>query len=209
MTQAPVASSAHPERRGGEDALTLVELLVVVVLVAVVGSIVTSGIVSALRSAQATNARVEALNELEIATQRISRDLRAAEAIIVDADEPGWLITSVLREEDGSLSQVTYFVDSDDVLRRFDTQQTLVTAIGNDRAETAGDPEDPIFTYHRQDGSIIETCDGPTTCDGLAQVGVRLVRDIDDRTPVVVETRTAIRNVRYGTIRIIAEDEID
>ena len=60
---------------------TLVELLVVIVLLGVVGSVVTTSVVRSLRvSAQATT-RVDALTEVQRAHERMTRMIRAADPL--------------------------------------------------------------------------------------------------------------------------------
>lgn len=178
-----------PSRRRDESGATLVELLIVLTIFSVIGSIVSAGVITALRSAAATNAKVEALNELELAAQRVTRDLRSAEIIVIEPD-PGSQITALLRQETGGLVAVSYVVLNDQLVR-VDTGQTLVTAVGNA-------PDDPVFVYLDRRGEPVPSCttDG---CEGLAKVGVRLVRDIEGRNPVIVESLTSVRNLRYGS----------
>ena len=178
------------DRFRADEGVTLVELLVVITLLTVVGGIVTSGIVSALRSAAQTNAKIEALNELELASQRVTRDLRQAEGIIVTST-PGESIATLLRNENGDVELVAYVVDGERLIR-VDTQQTLVTRIGNP-------PGEPLFTYLDRQGEVITDC-SDAGCEGLAQVGLRLIREVEGLNPVIVETRTSVRNVRYGSI---------
>jgi len=173
-----------------DKGVTLVELLVVITLLTVVGGIVTSGIVSALRSAAQTNAKIEALNELELASQRVTRDLRQAEGIVI-TNQPGESIAILLRNEDGDIELVEYVVDGVELIR-VDTQQTLVTRVGNP-------PGEPLFTYLDRQAELITDC-STAGCEGLAQVGLRLIREVEGLNPVIVETRTSVRNVRYGSI---------
>lgn len=178
-------------RGTSEAGFTLVEVLVVLTLFSVIGGIVTAGVVSALRSAAQTNAKIEALNELEIASQRVTRDLRAAEGIVISSGDPEREITTLLRSEAGNIEAVSYIVQDGELIR-VDTGQTLVTAVGNAATE-------PVFVYLDRRGDPLPSCTD-AGCEGLAQVGLRLVRDVEDLNPVIVETRTSVRNVRYGSI---------
>ena len=185
-----------PPRRSGrakcEAGFTLVELLVVLVLLSVIGTVVTSAVVTSLRSATLTSQKVEALNELEIATQRVTRDLRASENLTVVLDDPdaedpvAVALLAMLSDEDGSVSFVSYEVVNDQLIRLADGQQLLVTAVGNGA-------DDPVFTCRDALGDVI-TCGA----GGLSQIGIRLIREIDERNPVVVETIVSIRNLRWG-----------
>jgi type II secretory pathway pseudopilin PulG len=190
---------------GSEAGVTLVELLVVLLLLGIIGGVVASAITTALRSATATQARIDALQELEVALQRMTRDFRTASELqlapLADATATfdDYLGADILR--DGTLEQVRYrLVDpgggQPQELVRVDTGQTLVTLVDNGG--------EPVFRYLRFDGSEVD-CDGLTesACgdeilEGVTTIGIRLVRDIEGRAPVRAETRVAVRSIRYG-----------
>lgn len=185
--------SRQSRRRPDESGVTLVEILVVFVILGVIGGVVTSAVVTSLRSATLTNQKIEATQELEIATQRVTRDLRASEnltVILSDPDDPSPVVVgllAMLRAEDGSVFFVSYEVSNDQLIRLADGQQLLVTAVGNA-------PDDPVFTCRDALGDVISCGAG-----GLSQVGIRLVREIEGRNPAVIETIVSIRNLRWGT----------
>lgn len=180
-------------RHDGDDGVTLVELLVVMVILGVVGSIVTMAVTTSLHSAGSTSARVLALDELQTATQRISRDLRAAEEFIIfdDDDLDREVTVSVFRG--GTEQEVTYRVeerDGDDVLVRHDTGQTLITLVDNE--------DEPVFTYLDSFGDPIDCAgDCGNAYSKADQIRIRLVRGIENREPVIVETLVDVRNTRY------------
>jgi type II secretory pathway pseudopilin PulG len=177
-----------------ESGATLVELLVVMVIFAAVGGVVLTSTVNALQNAAATNARIDALQELELAMQRVTRDLRAADPLELVAGEYDTALgASILR--DGARSSVRFrLIDVGDVQQmvREDTSQTLVTNLDNGGA--------PVFEYLDRFGEEI-TC--TTDCDTAllqaAQVQVRFVRVIPNTTPAIVETRVGVRNLRHGS----------
>lgn len=177
-----------------ESGATLVELLVVMLIFGVVGSVVLSSTIAGLQNAAATNARIDALQELELAMQRVTRDLRAADPLELVTDEYETALgASILR--DGERSSVRFrLIDVGDVQQmvREDTSQTLVTNLDN-----AGDP---VFEYLDRFGEEIScTTDCDTELLKAAQVQVRFVRVIQDSTPAIVETRVGIRNLRHGS----------
>ena len=139
-----------------ESGATLVELLVVMVIFAAVGGVVLTSTVNALQNAAATNARIDALQELELAMQRVTRDLRAADPLeLVDGEYDTALGASILRDD--ARSSVRFrLIDAGDVQQmvREDTSQTLVTNIDNGGA--------PVFEYLDRFGQQI-TC--TTDCD--------------------------------------------
>ena len=179
---------------------SLVELLVVMVLIGVVGSVVVSAITTAMRSSSQTQSRIQATQELEIAMQRITRDIRAADPLelspsgdfdaeagarVVRGDQAHVAMYSL--EEDGT-QLWSRVVDADGTVTG--SEQTLVTLVSN------GDR--PVFTYHDTDGSEL-ACDPDcvTAYRGAAQVGIHLVRDLPDGSEVVVDSRVSVRSVRY------------
>lgn len=177
-----------------EDGVTLIELLVVMVVFGVVGGIVLTSTVTALQNAAATNARIDALQELELAMQRVTRDLRAADPLeLVTGEYDTALGASILR--DGQRSSVRFrLVDAGDVQQmvREDVGQTLVTNLDNGG--------DPVFEYLDRFGQEITcTSDCDTALLQAAQVQVRFVRVIPDSTPAIVETRVSVRNLRHGS----------
>ena len=180
--------------RRREDGVTLVELLVVMVVFGVVGGVVLSSTITALQNAAATNARIDALQELELAMQRVTRDLRAADPLELVTDEYDTALgASILR--DGQRTSVRYrLVDVGDIQQmvREDTSQTLVTNLDNDGA--------PVFEYLDRFGDEIPcSSDCDTALLQAAQVQIRFVRVIPNSTPAIVETRVGVRNLRHGS----------
>lgn len=177
-----------------ESGTTLVELLIVMVIFTAVGGVVLSSTVTALQNAAATNARIDALQELELAMQRVSRDLRAADPLeLVDGEYDTALGASILRG--GERTSVRFrLVDAGDVQQmvREDTSHALVTNLDNDG--------DPVFEYLDRFGREIScTTDCDTALLQAAQVQVRFVRVIPNSTPAIVETRVGVRNLRHGS----------
>jgi prepilin-type N-terminal cleavage/methylation domain-containing protein len=187
-------------RRSDQGGFTLVELLIAMLLFGIIGSVVTAGIVTSLQSAAATSARIDAVQELELAMQQIARDLRAADPLLtVPGAYESRLGASIQR--DGSTRDVYYGIvptDSADPagerqLVRDDSGRALVTSIDN------GDAADPVFTYLDRFGEPIEcTTDCAEQYFLTRQVQIRLVRVIENSTPAVVETRVSVRNLRHG-----------
>lgn len=180
----------RPRREQGS---TLVELLVVMVVFGVIGSVVLSATLSAFRSSASTSARVDALQELELAMWQVTRDLRSADPLeLVTGNYDTALGASF--ERGGEQRTVTYSVESVDgvdQLVRDDTGRSVVTALDN------GD--EPVFRYLDRFGEEISCT---STCDidllTTRQVTVRLVRRIADSAPAIVETQISVRNLRHG-----------
>ena len=174
---------------------TLVELLVTLVIFGVVGGIVTSSTISALRSAASSESRIDALQELEIAMQRVTRDLRAADPLeLVTGEYDDALGASI--ERGGSRSSVRYRLVTAggvDQIVREDTGTTLITALDNQSDE-------PVFRYLDRFGVEIPcTTDCANAYLTSAQVQIRFVRQIDGSTPAIVESQVSVRNLRHGS----------
>ena len=168
-----------------EATVTLVELLVVMVLLGVVGGIVGTAVTTSLRSATASTSRVLALDELQTGLQRIVRDLRSATVEPSSSSPDDFVTMEVLRG--GEPQDVTYELVGDRLIRS-ETGQELVAEIDNASFDV------PLFEYYDQLGDPV---DCTPTCSGAATIRVQLVRGIDGRSPVIVETEVAIRNLRY------------
>ena len=197
-------------RTGSEGGFTLVELLIVVTLLGVVGAIVTTGIVTALDNARMTQSRVDALQELEIGGQRIARELRAAQVLVLfdDVDdeyddldpEPFSRQLGADGIRDGEGDTVTFEVieaEGDEPAQLIsDTdgaEQVLITLVNLD-----GD--DPIFRYLNSRGEELEcvvSC--AATYASASRIEIVLRRNVGgDRPPVTVRTQVSVRNIRYG-----------
>jgi prepilin-type N-terminal cleavage/methylation domain-containing protein len=182
---------------------TLVELLVVLVIFGVIGSIVAAGIIAAFRSSFETSTRIEARQELEISSQQLSRVLRSADRLLIVGGEESHVIgaelTSATRsadfyfgiEEAGDQRRLVQCEGVASCLTDPDaTQRQLIAVIAND----PNDADDPLFIYLDQNGQEL-----PMSQAGDARlITVRLVRELaGDRNPVVVETSVAVRKARY------------
>jgi prepilin-type N-terminal cleavage/methylation domain-containing protein len=202
--------------RTAEEGFTLVELLVVMVLLGVVGGVVTTAIISSMNSASASTARIMATHELEVALQRVSRDIRAADPVFI-SDERRYgehigarflrnrhmvVVSFELRDgEQQELIQETTTYDLDEIVDGetpdlVETSRALVTTVDN------GD--EPVFRYYDRAGEEL-TCDpvveGGSFCDGVyasaKRVGIHLVRDVPGQSPVRAHTVVSVRNTRY------------
>lgn len=190
--------------RRSESGFTLVELLVVLVIMGVVGGVVTSAIMTSMRSASATSARIQATQELEIAMQRMTRDIRAADPLELSpsgdfANEVGARVS-----RGGSSKSVMYYLAADGSELHARTVQLDDTG-----AEVSGTPSrqlvaqvdnggTPVFTYLDASGrelSCVPDC--VTAYRGVAQIQIRLTRHLTGDTQVVLDSHVNVRSVRY------------
>jgi prepilin-type N-terminal cleavage/methylation domain-containing protein len=166
---------------------TLVELLVVVLLLGVVGGIVTSGLVSAMQNTRASQARIEAMAELQRGAERITREFRAACPVMSMGSEQ--VVVGVVRG--GETQYHEFYRDGQDRLRHAikDTAEAPPdggTVLLNDLADYGADE---LFTFLGPDGN-------PATEERRVRVAVlTLRRDLPEQDqPVEVTTSTSLRN---------------
>jgi prepilin-type N-terminal cleavage/methylation domain-containing protein len=205
-------------RRQSEGGFTLVELLVVLLLLGVVGSFVTSSIITSLQASRRGEARVHALNDLQLGIERVGRELRAAEELrIVPGSDPSAGIGAVIVRNGQRVAYRYYLVPDaegaelrEDVTRRTLSGNLLsqqdglfITDIANLQTGT------PLFTYYVTDpttGQLQEIdCSGLTEsqCEQrhatATQIKLTLEKLLPEQPPVGVETVINIRSVRIGS----------
>lgn len=205
-----------------EEGFSLVELLVVVLILGVVGAFTIQGLVQGMRTTDRVQSRLEAMAELERATQRTARDLRRGVWSIALA--PGGLqpkgcavpavstdgTKSTLR--DGDLSIVTMHSGERFLLRfRLDADRLRMdesrwngtgwTALGTrtviDGLTNAAQPT-PLFTYLGSDGKVLPKSSGGeyTNLDiaKLRKIELRLRTDVRGEEPLELSTVISPRN---------------
>lgn len=202
----------------GEDGITLVELIVVIGLLAVVGSVFVSGVAGGFRASSLVQARQEAMSELQVSVQRMTRDLRAA--------APAQLVTvganpsiSVRVFKAGSCRRVTYRVEGDQ-LAQYTQALTPSPAAGQPPDSLAcaspgvvSPPPDTAtrrvlvrdlaagsgFTYRRAGGALMDFsltgASRPLESD-IVTVEVTVRRDVRRAGVVEVATTVLLRNQR-------------
>lgn len=199
-------------RHGEEAGFTLVELLIVMVLMGVVGAVTLTSFVSSARSAQLATERLDAINDLTPAMQRMTRDLRAASPLVIDSG--GDYTTKVGTEfvRGGVTYRTDYYVEgSGDDAKVLADRYTVesdgtLTTIGTSHliADVDNDSSRPVFTYFDNDNQQI-TCTGATqACRDehvtAARIDILLIRGVGEQsTGIEYATSVNIRNARYGS----------
>ena len=198
----PLVTAAHRRLRENQNGFTLVELLVVMIILGVLGAMTLTVVTTTFDSASVTSDRVRSLNELELAMQRVVRDLRVAEQLVLDPNDDFSTSIGARINRDGVESIVRYLVettpDGEQQLIRADSGFTLVALLDN--VDGVGD-EIPVFRYLDRLGREID-CSSDAECAArymdAAQIELSFVRDIPNREPVRAETRVNVRSIRYG-----------
>lgn len=169
--------------RSDESGFSLVELLVVILLLGVVGSVVVTGLVSAMRHTQESQQRIEAMAELQRAAERITRELRAACPVMDMADDD----VTVAIHRDGDTRYHQFYRDGTQLRHAVKDTADETPAGGNVLINEL--PADALFTYF---DDAAEPVDEPRD---VRLVRMALRRDLpgQDRT-VEVGTTTSLRN---------------
>lgn len=170
--------------RRDESGFTLVELLVVIVLLGAVGSVVTAGLVSAMRHTQESQQRIEAMAELQRSAERITRELRAACPVMaIDPED-----VTVAIERDGQTRYHQFYRDGDR-LRHAVKATSEETPQGASLIGQLPNDGDPLFTFLDDAG---EPVDQPRE---VRLVRTLLRRDLPQQGRTVeIETTTGLRN---------------
>jgi prepilin-type N-terminal cleavage/methylation domain-containing protein len=208
-------------RTGPDGGVSLVEMLVVLVVLSVVGAITTTGMIKATQSARQTQARAEALADVEKGLQRMSREVRAAHPITVGAVRHTPIARAaaneielrILRKNPAGVDRSYAFT------YRYTTGQVLETrreaapgadpAVGtitygpDGRFLTRVVNTAPVFLYYDANGALLPltaTC-GAVAClaeDSLrrvAKVRISISRSVPEKSlPLTVSTLVSLRN---------------
>ena len=202
-------------RRDAQDGFTLVELLVVMVLTGIVGTVVTVSVVNSMSVARSTSQRATALHDVERALQVVGRELRIADPICLDDGGDYRNTVGAQVERDGATQIHTFTIEEDDGIQFLfqdivgyepgDVQACIPradatpTALPRRRLVTDVDNGiEAVFTYHDALGGDID-CD-VEACEQAVQIGIRLVRNLEGGEDIRAETRINVRNLRYGRI---------
>ena len=201
----------------GEAGFTLVELLVVLLIMGVVGGIVVRGIVSASRTTARGEARVTALTDLQKGLERVGRELRVADPLILDpgGDYSESVSAQVFR--DGERRIYTYYLvataDGTELredIEVYDGSGTLLSdRDGLFIADIANlSTGTPLFTYYAPDPATGDLV--PVDCAGLtadqcrsqhltaSQVEIRLEKVLRDQDPLTLSSVLNIRSARFN-----------
>lgn len=199
---------AHADERG----VTMIEVLVVIVLIGLVGSVVTSSLVQGMRVTAETQSRFHALADLQKSVDRMTRELRAAIAVdVMDANR-----TAVVVYRENFTRQVRFTYTYCPTEQRLHVkQETLVTpeppakiaafpAITSPASCPSADPVlvEPVsnngtamFQYLTAPTATVAAVT-PTSTSTVGQIRALVARDLPSQPPITVETWVRLRNVR-------------
>ena len=183
----------HTDDRG----VTLVELLVVVLILGVVGSVAASGIITGMQETSKSQQRVEALAELGRVIERTSREVRVADGSEYPAGVEGVLLTAGERDleldsvRDSERTRFRYWSPSgsSQLLECAAPAGAGVCDDESDGRVVLSDlvPDQELFTYLDGDGE-------EATGSDVRKVLISIERDLPAQEPVGIETIVTLRN---------------
>ena len=196
----PTTATRPTPEPGGEEGFTLVELLVVIGLLSIIGTMVVSSVVTGLRTGRQAQDRVEAIAELQRGAEEVARELRVADPGTGDDPFVSFGGTDVLvdvrrdMDADGTPDTVRhrFVVSGGDLLH---CQQVYTppgtpctgTPTGRTVVEDV-DTTTPVFTLLDADGAVV------ANTGDAATVRIVLVRQLADSSDAQVTTSVTLRN---------------
>lgn len=196
------------QRLADDAGVSLVELLIAVVLMAVIGGAVTTSLVQGMQLTMSTQNRFDALADLQKSVDRITRELRAADPIVRANSNDDTAVVEVYRDQAFAekLRYTFYFCQADKVVkvRRevlpagapttpscASADPTLLTNVT--RGTRIDGTTIPVFQYLRADGVTPEPTDSAKVYRLVVTVKRAVVHQSDD---VQVQTEVRLRNAR-------------
>lgn len=201
--------------RDDEQGVTLIELLVVTIVMGVISTVTLASFVSSGRVTVAATAQIDAINNVTPAMQRLTRDVRVASPLVIDAggDYNNRIGTEFVRG--GVTYRNNYYVQAGATGLELFTDRFRIAADGTvttigtsnllaliDNVPT--DATEKVFTYFDSEGNEITCITTTAVCRDAhvtaTKIGVHLIRAVDgDRGRVDYQTIISVRNTRYGS----------
>jgi prepilin-type N-terminal cleavage/methylation domain-containing protein len=195
-------------RRGspadGEAGFTLVELLVTMSIMLVIGGVAVSGTVAGMQATRRGQARVFALADLQVAVERIAREVRVADGADYPAGVDGELLVAlpddvqfdVFRSSGTERLRYRYWRDgaAPDVLRGCrevyapPATPCVTAGAGAPLLHDLANGAVPVFAY--LDAAGVQGAIG----EDIRQVTITLLRSLPEQGQIRIETTVGLRN---------------
>ena len=195
-------------RRGSladERGFTLVETLVVMLLLAIIGTILTSSMIQAMRTASKQEDQTRTLNAAKVALERLTRELRGANSLVTTTAQEVAFVTRTegVRRETRILARVTA---TGTELVQLDETSDLTTgaALGSKEKVLLGGlatgRSEAVFTYYAGDyygeGDPRTLALNPATPGAARTIGVRVrVLRAHGAAPLELYQVVSVRNL--------------
>ncbi len=172
-------------RLRGSEGMTIIELLVVLVVFGVVGSVVASGVIQGLQSSRLAQARVEALADVQKGVARMSREVRAACPVrTATATE---VVVDVRRA--GDVHRYAYTLDDAADELRYEVHQPATALTPTSEGVLVREVVNTApFTAYDSDGTVT------TDPKMVTRVRILVERDLPEQDAITVQTDVSARN---------------
>ena len=141
----PLSGGSLSWRRDDEQGVTLVEMMVVLLIMGIAGSIMVGALVTGTRLSVLTAQRAYAVQETTIAVERVTGDLRHADTVTMPDDGCGSSLGFVVAGESYEWSHIG--------------GASLVRTPGSS-LPVDNDPGRPVFRWYDVDGQELPDCQG-------------------------------------------------
>jgi prepilin-type N-terminal cleavage/methylation domain-containing protein len=204
-------------RQSADDGYSLIELLVVMILLGLVGSVVVTGVVATNRTTTAVSLRTQASGDLQKTVERMAREIRVAEPLEAGTATGTTLQARIFRN--GACSRIGYYLSGTTLMQETQTGltptpapvgSTLVTDAcssnltatppttgANVRTTvlaTGVDTSVPLFTYYGITGAQLTS---PPTSSLVARVGIQVRLTATSKRPMkTIQTSVQLRNFK-------------
>lgn len=180
--------------RSAAGGFTLVELLVVLLIFSVVGAMVAASMVRGLRADAQARDRIEAFEDMQIAMERVSREVRAADPILA-ADTVSDALTVRVRR-DAACHDFTYEAGGGTLdVTQVRYTADCSTALGTSQLRLLRDlePTTAVFEFRDQGGAALTGAS--ITPGSIATVRISFEHVLElGQEPVTVSTVVGVRN---------------
>lgn len=172
-------------RLRGAEGITIIELLVVMVIFGVVGSVVASGVIQGLQSSRLAQARVEALADVQRGVARMGREVRAA--CPVRTATATKVVVDVKRA--GDVHRYGYTLDDAADELRYETYQPATALTPTSEGVLVREVVNTApFTAYDSDGTAT------TDPRMVTRVRILVERDLPEQDAITVRTDVSTRN---------------
>lgn len=186
---------------GKDDGVSLVELLVVVLLMGVIGSVVVTSLVRGMNASLRTQDRFDGLADLQQSVDRVTGVLRGADPLFIPASTPAgsvaaadvWNATLTQRER----FTYTYCPEQQRIhVRRTASPGPTVAPV----PAVCGSTTDLVLIDRVTNGTATQVFTGTQTDTGWRSVRVNVQRAVDKGSasapPITVTSLVELRNAR-------------
>lgn len=192
---------AHHHREAG---FTLIELMVVLVILGIVGTVITASLTRGVQASNQAQARIEAYEDMQIALERVSRDVRGASTPLLAIDGTDWdvgegIALQRLLDGDGACVRHTYWV-ADGSLHAAEERSTdgcVTFASSGERILVPQLDNSTVFSFSTYDenGKRKPITDADDISD-ISVVTITFTRTLVGQQNATVETNVGLRNAQ-------------